>query len=152
MSPWVLYAFLAAVFAGITNVFAKVGIAGVDSAVATTIRGLVIAVFMGSLALYLGRFENLGMVTGRTWFFIVLTGIAGGLSWYTGFLALKLGGEATAVNAIDKLSIVFLLIFAVFFLREALTVSKGVGILFIVFGTLLVSLPWEQLKRLLHLN
>ncbi len=152
MTPWVFYAFLAAIFAGVTNVFAKVGISGIDATVATTVRGLVIAVFMGIAALSLGRFENLGAVPGKTWFFIALTGIAGGLSWYTGFLALKHGGEATAVNAIDKLSIVFLLLFAAFFLREALTVSKGLGVLLIVLGTLLVSMPWEQIKRLLHLS
>lgn len=149
---WIVYAFLAAVFAGVTNIFAKVGIAGMDATVATTVRGLAIAVFMGIAALSLGRFENLGAVPGKTWFFIVLTGIAGGLSWLMGFLALKYGGEVTAVNAIDKLSLIFLLVFAVLFLREALTIPKGIGILLIVFGTLLVSLPWEQLKRLLHLS
>lgn len=149
---WIFYAFLAAVFAGVTNIFAKVGIAGMDATVATTVRGLSIAVFMGIAALSLGRFENLGVVPGKTWFFIILTGIAGGLSWLMGFLALKYGGEATAVNAIDKLSLIFLLVFAVLFLREALTIPKGIGIILIVLGTLLVSLPWEQLKRLLHLS
>lgn len=149
---WIFYAFLAAIFAGVTNVFAKVGIAGIDATVATTVRGLAIAVFMGIAALSLGRFENLGAVPGKTWFFIVLTGIAGGLSWLMGFLALKYGGEATAVNAIDKLSLIFLLVFAVLFLKESLTIPKGIGIFLIVLGTLLVSLPWDHIKRLLHLN
>lgn len=148
---WIFYAFLAAIFAGITNIFAKVGIAGIDAAVATTVRGLTIALFMGIAALSLGRFEGISAVPGKTWFFIVLTGIAGGLSWFTGFLALKTGGEATVVNAIDKLSLIFLLIFAVLFLREALTVPKAIGVVLIVLGTLLVSLPWDQIKRLLHL-
>lgn len=141
---WVVYAFLAAFSAAIVGVLSKIGIAGMDAAVATTIRGLSIAVFMGAAALLLGRFEGIATTSPKTLTFIVLTGIFGGLSWLWGFLALKAGGDVTAVNAIDKLSLVFLLVLAVFFLGEGFTWAKFFGILCIIFGTLLVTLKPDQ--------
>jgi transporter family protein len=145
MTPWVLYAFLAALTAALVGVFSKIGIAGVDATVATALRGAVIALFMGGAALVLGRFDTLRAIEARPLFFIVLTGIAGGLSWFFGFLALKYGGDATAVNAIDKLSIVLLLGLAILFLGEAFTWWKATGAALIVVGTIFMSLPAEKL-------
>lgn len=145
---WVIYAFLAAIAAAIVGVLSKIGIAGVDATVATTIRGLSIAVFMGGAALLLGKFQGVMESSPKTVLFIVLTGIFGGLSWLWGFMALKAGGDATAVNAIDRLSLVFLLILAVFFLGESFTWAKLSGVLLIIFGTLLVTLKPEQLSQL----
>ncbi len=141
---WVVYAFLAALAAAIVGVLSKIGIAGVDATVATTIRGLSIAVFMGGAALLLGRFQGVMESSPKAILFIVLTGVFGGLSWLWGFLALKAGGEATAVNAIDRLSLVFLLVLAVLFLGEEFTWAKFTGVLCIILGTLLVTLKPEQ--------
>ncbi len=141
---WVVYAFLAALAAAIVGVLSKIGIAGVDATVATTIRGLSIAVFMGGAALMLGKFQGLMTSSPKAITFIILTGIFGGLSWLWGFMALKLGGDATAVNAIDRLSLVFLLVLAVLFLGESFTWAKFSGVLLIIAGTLLVTLKPEQ--------
>lgn len=145
---WGIYAFLAALAAAIVGVLSKVGIAGIDSTVATTVRGLSIAVFMGGAALLLGKFEGVMQTSPKTILFIVLTGIFGGLSWLWGFMALKAGGDATAVNAIDRLSLVFLLVLAVFFLGEEFTWAKFSGVLFIILGVLLVTLKSEQWAHL----
>ncbi len=141
---WILYAFLAALSAAVVGVLSKIGIAGMDATVATTIRGLSIAVFMGGAAMLLGRFEGLTAISPKTILFIILTGVFGGLSWLWGFLALKAGGDVTAVNAIDRLSLVFLLVLAIFFLGEEFTWAKFGGVLLIIGGTLLVTLKPEQ--------
>lgn len=148
---WVVYAFLAALAAAVVGVLSKIGIVGIDSTVATTIRGLSIAVFMGGAALLLGKFQGVMETSPKTILFIVLTGIFGGLSWLWGFMALKAGGDATAVNAIDRLSLVFLLVLAVFFLGEEFTWAKFWGVLFITFGVLLVTLKPEQWSNLFGL-
>ncbi len=145
---WVIYAFLAAIAAAIVGVLSKIGIVGIDATVATTIRGLSIAVFMGGAALLLGKFQGVMESSPKTVLFIVLTGIFGGLSWLWGFMALKAGGDATAVNAIDRLSLVFLLILAVFVLGESFTWAKLSGVLLIITGTLLVTLKPEQMNDL----
>lgn len=145
---WIIYSFLAALAAAIVGVLSKIGIVGIDATVATTIRGLSIAVFMGGAALLLGKFQGVMESSPKTILFIVLTGIFGGLSWLWGFMALKAGGDATAVNAIDRLSLVFLLILAVLFLGESFTWAKFSGVLLIVLGTLLVTLKPEQLSHL----
>lgn len=145
---WMLYAFLAALSAAVVGVLSKIGIVGIDSTVATTIRGLSIAVFMGGAALLLGKFEGVMQTSPKTILFIVLTGIFGGLSWLWGFMALKAGGDATAVNAIDRLSLVFLLVLAVLFLGESFTWAKFSGVLLIIAGTLLVTLKPEQWAHL----
>lgn len=145
---WVTYAFLAAIAAALVGILSKVGIAGIDSTVATTLRGLSIAVFMGGAALLLGKFQGVMETSPKTIIFIVLTGIFGGLSWLWGFMALKAGGDATAVNAIDRLSLIFLLILAVLFLGEHFTWAKFFGVLLIILGTLLVTLKPEQLSQL----
>lgn len=145
---WIIYAFLAALSAAAVGILSKVGIAGIDSTLATTLRGLSIAVFMGGAALLLGKWGTLTTTSPKTLIFIILTGIFGGLSWLWGFMALKAGGDVTAVNAIDRLSLVFLLILAIFFLGEEFTWTKFSGVLLIVCGTVLVSLKPEQLKNI----
>lgn len=141
---WVIYAFLAALAAAIVGVLSKIGIAGIDSTVATTIRGFSIAVFMGGAALLLGKFQGVMATSPKTILFIVLTGIFGGLSWLWGFMALKAGGDATSVNAIDRLSLVFLLVLAGFFLGEEFTWAKFSGVLLIILGIFLVTFKPEQ--------
>lgn len=146
---WGIYALLAALAAAVVGVLSKIGIAGVDATVATTIRGLSIAVFMGGSALFLGKLGSITTASPKAIIFIILTGIFGGLSWLWGFMALKLGGDATAVNAIDRLSLVFLLVLATLFLGEQFTWAKFSGVILIILGVLLVTLKPEQWTHLL---
>ncbi len=146
---WLTYAFLAALAAALVGVFSKIGIKEADPAVATAIRGITIAVFMLGMALWLGKLGGIGELSGRTLFFLILTGIAGGLSWLWGFMALKAGGDATAVNAIDRTSIIFLVIFAALFLSEAFTWTKAAGALLVAMGAFLLTVPFEKIRTLL---
>jgi transporter family protein len=149
MPQWSLYAFLAALSAALVGLLSKVGITGVDSTVATAIRGAVIALSMGGAALYLGKWPSVLEASPRSLFFIVLAGLFGGLSWLWGFIALKLGGDATAVGAIDRLSIVFLFVLAALFLGEKFTLLRLLGVGLIALGALLVTMSEEQLRGLL---
>ena len=145
MPIWVIYAFLASVSAALVGIFSKVGIKNIDSTVATAIRGFVIALSMGLTALVLGKWETLAVTSLRSILFIVLAGIFGGLSWLWGFLALQAGGDVTAVNAIDRMSIILIFVFAYFFLSEQFTVQKLVGVLFVAIGVVLVTMSRTQL-------
>mgnify|MGYP001058001083 CR=1 FL=1 len=144
---WITYAFLAALAAAVVGVLSKVGIAGIDATLATAIRGLSIAVFMGGAALFFSKWGALASTSPKTLLLIMLKDVFGGLSWLWGFIALKLGGDATAVNAIDRLSLVFLLILAVLFLGEEFTWTKLSGIILIVLGVLLATLKPEQWQQ-----
>ena len=148
MTPWVLYALLAAVSAAFVGIFSKVGITGIDSTLATSLRGLVIGLFMGGAALFLGKWETIAQTPPKSFLFIFLAAIAGGLSWLWGFMALKAGGEVSAVNALDKLSLLLVVIFAIMFLGEEFTWTKLGGALMIVIGTIFVSFKPEQMKGL----
>jgi transporter family protein len=128
---WLYWALLSALFAGLTAVLAKVGVRDVDSNLATAIRTVVILLFAWSIALITNA-QPLGSVPARTWLFLVLSGLATGLSWLCYFRALQLG-EASKVAPVDKLSVVVAIAFAGLFLREQLTWQHYVG------GTLIVS-------------
>lgn len=116
---WLGWAFLSAVFAGLTAVLAKVGVKDIDSNLATAIRTVVILVFAWSVALYRND-QQLSTVTPRTWLFLVLSGLATGASWLCYFRALQLG-QVAKVAPIDKLSVVIAMILAAVFLQERLT-------------------------------
>jgi transporter family protein len=147
MSAWVLYALLAAVSAAFVGIFSKVGIVGIDSTLATSLRGLIIGVFMGAAALFLGKWDAIAETTPKAFLFIFLAAIAGGLSWLWGFMALKAGGDVMAVNALDKLSLLLVVVFAILFLGEEFTWMKLFGAVMIVIGTILVSFKPEQIVR-----
>jgi transporter family protein len=138
---WLGWSLLSALFAGLTAVLAKVGVAGVDSNLATAIRTTVILIFAWAIALVTARPAELAMLSGRTWLFLALSGIATGLSWLCYFRALQLG-QASQVAPIDKLSVVFVLLFAALFLREPLTLRSGLGGLLIVAGA--IVLAWKR--------
>ena len=138
---WLYWSLLSALFAGLTAVLAKVGVAGVDSNLATAIRTSVILIFAWAMAFVTARPADIGSLSGRTWLFLALSGIATGLSWICYFRALQLG-EASQVAPIDKLSVVFVLIFAALFLREPLTLRSGIGGLLIVAGA--IVLAWKR--------
>lgn len=137
---WVLLGILSAVFAATVAILGKIGLQNIDSTFATTIRALVTAGFLFLVTLTTGKFSYLSSLNGKAMFFIVASGIAGALSWLAMFSALKIG-PATAVSALDRLSIIFVLIFAALFLSESLTLKSAVGGLLILLGT--VILVWK---------
>jgi transporter family protein len=139
-NSWIFWSLLSALFAGATAVLAKVGVTGVDSNLATAIRTTVILVFAWTFAFVTAKPAELGGLAGRTWLFLVLSGVATGLSWLCYFRALQLG-QASQVAPVDKLSVVFVLIFATVFLHEPFTLKSGLGGLLIAGGA--IVLAWK---------
>ena len=135
---WQFWAILAAIFAALTAIFAKVGIENVDSDYATFIRTLIIAAVLLVMLSVLGKWQSPGQLSGRTWLFLTLSGLATGASWLAYFRALKLG-DAARVAPLDKLSIVLVAIFGVVFLGEKLAPANWLGVVLILAGVLLVS-------------
>ena len=134
---WWIYALLSAFFAALVAVFAKVGIKGVDSDLATAIRTVVILFIAWGIVLAKGANSQLGGLTKQNWIFLILSGCATGLSWLFYFRALQLG-EVSKVAPIDKLSVALAIILSVVFLHEKLTWQEAVGAIFIMGGTLLL--------------
>lgn len=138
---WYTWALLSALFAGATAVLAKHGVAGINSHLATAIRTLVIVAFSWCIVFWYVPRHELSTIDRRTWIFLILSGIATGLSWLCYFRALQLG-DVSRVAAIDKLGLVFAILLAVVFLRERLTWLQWGGVILIVLGTVAVS--WKS--------
>ncbi|MFA6287254.1 MAG: EamA family transporter [Opitutaceae bacterium] len=136
---WLFWALLSALFAGLTAILAKIGVSGVDSNLAMAVRTSVVLVFAWGVALATGPANAMTGFSRRTWLFLVLSGLATGLSWLCYFRALKLG-EASKVAPIDKLSVVFVLLFAAMFLGEQITWRTGLGGGLIVAGAIVLAL------------
>lgn len=132
-----LFALIGAGFAALVAIFAKIGLEGVDTTFATTLRAIVMAVFLIVVALSLGKFDLGNLPPGRALFFITLSGIAGALSWLAMFAALKLG-PAPGVSAIDRTSVIFVLIFSILFLGTQFTWKAAIGALLIAMGAILL--------------
>jgi bacterial/archaeal transporter family protein len=139
VQSWQLWAILSAGFAALTAIFAKVGIENINSDFATFIRTIVILLVVAALLAVTGQWQSPATVSGRTYFFLLLSGIATGGSWLCYFRALKLG-DAARVAPIDKLSVVMVAIFAAVFLGERLSASNWLGVAFIATGAVLVAL------------
>ncbi|MGE0749412.1 MAG: EamA family transporter [Variibacter sp.] len=137
-SSWQLWALLSAIFAALTAIFAKVGVENISSDLATLIRTIVILVLIASIVLATGQLRNPSSVAGRTYLFLVLSGLATGASWLCYFRALKLG-QAGQVAPIDKLSVVLVAIFGVLFLGEKLSTLNWLGVALIGAGAILVA-------------
>jgi transporter family protein len=135
---WLRWAILSAFFAALTAVLAKLGVAGVNSNVATAIRTTVVLGFTWLLAIPGLRESPLDGLSGRAWLFLTLSGLATGLSWICYFRALQLG-KASQVAPIDKLSVVGVLIFAALVLGEKLTTREYVGAGLIASGAVLMA-------------
>jgi bacterial/archaeal transporter family protein len=135
---WVFWAFLSAIFAAATALLAKVGVAGIDSNLATAIRTSVIVIFIWSIALSLEKHHALSDISRRSWVFLVLSGICTGLSWLCYFRALQLG-PASSVAPVDKLSVVFVILGAWLFLGEKLTPIKIGGASLIAIGATILA-------------
>lgn len=138
---WIFYALLAAVFAAAVAIFGKLGLKALDPTLATAVRSVIMAGFMICAAFALGKFNgwNLQAFTGKEWLLIAGAGVAGALSWLFYFIALK-EGPAAGVSALDRLSVVFVVILAAVFLGEALTWKTILGATLITTGALLFVL------------
>lgn len=136
---WILYATISAVFAALVAIFGKIGLKEVDSTLATTVRAVVMALFLVIVAFSLGKFNALDSITGKPLLFIILSGVAGALSWLFYFFAIKTG-PVSGVVAIDRTSVVFALVLAALFLGESLTIKTAFGGVLILGGALLVAL------------
>jgi transporter family protein len=135
---WPFWALLSAAFAALTAVFAKVGIENINSDFATFIRTVVILCILGAILVGTGQWQPLGSVSGRTYLFLALSGLATGASWICYFRALKLG-DAARVAPIDKLSVVLVALFGTAFLGERLSLPNWLGVGFIAAGAVLVA-------------
>jgi transporter family protein len=138
-SGWFIWALLSAVFAALTAIFAKVGLGGVNSDMATLIRTVVIFGVLGAFVYATGKWTNPLELSSKTWTFLVLSGLATGASWTCYFRALKVG-DASKVAPVDKLSLVLVVVFAFIFLGERPSTQEWVGILMVGAGVLVLAL------------
>lgn len=137
-SHWLAWSLLSAVFAGATAVLAKVGVAGINSNLATAIRTSVVLVFVWALAAPVVSSAALAGISRRTWLFLGLSGLATGLSWVCYFRALQLG-QASQVAPVDKLSVIFAIALAGWFLHEPLTWHHWAGGFLILAGAVILA-------------
>lgn len=135
---WLGWALLSALFAAITAVLAKLGVAHVEPNLATAIRTTVVVLFAWAIAIGLGTHNGLHAIERRSWMFLAASGLATGLSWICYFRALSLG-QASKVAPIDKLSVVFVILLAWPVLGEALTARKVLGGALIVAGAIVMA-------------
>lgn len=138
-ASWVYWALLSAVFAALTAIFAKIGIQGVDSDLATLIRTMIILVILAAFVWFTGKWSNPGELSIKTWLFLSLSALATGASWVCYFRALQIG-DAAKVAPIDKLSLVLVAIFAFVFLGERPNLYGWVGIALVSLGVLLIAI------------
>ena len=137
-SNWFYWALLSAMFAALTAIFAKVGLAGVDADLATLIRTGVILLVLSGFVVCAGKWSNPFQLSGKTWLFLVLSGLATGASWVCYFRALKMG-EASKVAPVDKLSLLLVAVFAFLFLHERPSAREWTGILLVGSGVLVLA-------------
>ena len=135
---WLFWAILSALFAGATAILAKIGVANINSNLATAIRTSVILLFTWTIAFLTTRGSDVWSVGRKTWVFLILSGIATGLSWLCYFRALQLG-EVSKVAPIDKLSVVVAMSLAIAFLGEKLNLREGIGAGLIVLGAIVLA-------------
>ena len=136
---WFFWALLSAVFAALTAIFAKLGLEGVDSDLATLVRTTVIIGVLAGFVYFTGKWSNPLLLSSRTWLFLVLSGLATGASWVCYFRALKIG-DASKVAPVDKFSLLLVAVFAFLFLGERPSVREWFGILMVGAGVLLLAL------------
>ena len=135
---WFYWALLSAIFAALTAIFAKVGIQGVDSDLATLIRTAIIIVVLSAFVAYTGKWANPLELSPKTWLFLGLSGLATGASWVCYFRALKIG-DASKVAPVDKLSLVLVAVFAFAFLGERPSLREWSGISMVAGCVLLLA-------------
>ena len=138
-SSWFYWALLSAIFAALTAIFAKIGIRGVDSDLATLIRTSIILVVLALFVWLTGKWSNPLALPRHTWIFLTLSGLATGASWVCYFRALQIG-EASKVAPVDKFSLVLVAIFAVIFLGERPELAEWAGIALVAAGVLVLAI------------
>lgn len=136
---WFVFALGSAVFAALTTILAKVGIEGVGSNLATAIRTMVVVGLAWGMVFLTGEQSGIANVDKKSWIFLILSGVATGLSWLCYYKAIQIG-DVSKVVPVDKLSIVFTLVLAFAFLHERFTTKSIFGIIFIGIGTILLVL------------
>lgn len=139
MQSWLIFALLSAVFAALVAILGKIGISKIDTNLATTVRAVIMALFLLGIAAVTGKFEQLSTIDSKAFMFILFSGIAGALSWLFYFIALK-NGPVTGVAAVDRTSVVFVLIFSILILGGKLTAKSLLGAIFITIGAILMSI------------
>ncbi len=136
---WFLFALLSAIFAALTSILAKIGIDGVNSNLATAIRTVVVVIMAWGMVFLTNTQNEMTQISKKSWIFLILSGLATGASWLCYYRALQIG-KATRVVPVDKLSVVFTILFAFLFLHEELTIRSLTGCVLIGIGTLLMVL------------
>jgi transporter family protein len=136
---WQVWAILSALFAALTAILAKVGVAGINSDFATFVRTIVVLLALAAILFATGQYQRLGSVPTRSYVFLALSGLATGASWVCYFRALKMG-PASLVAPLDKMSVVLVAILGVLFLGEKLSLRNWTGIAMIAAGAILVAI------------
>lgn len=136
---WKYYAILSAVFAALTAIFAKIGVTGVNSNLATAIRTVIILLITWGIVLFSGTVSSMKELTKNNWAFLILSGVATGLSWLFYFKALQMG-NASKVAPIDKLSVIFTILLSFLILREPVSWKVMAGGFLIVAGGIVILL------------
>jgi transporter family protein len=138
---WLIFALLSSITAALVAIFGKMGLKGVDSTLATTIRAIIMTAFLVLVSFSLKKFDGFSLksIASKDWLLIVLAGIAGALSWLFYFFALK-SGSATNVVVIDRLSLVFVIILAAIFLRENFGWGTAIGAFLMIAGAIIIVL------------
>lgn len=136
---YLIYALMSSIFASLTAIFIKLGLSDINSNLATAIRTIIILIMSWIIVFHTNSFENIKNINSKNLIFLIVSGIATGLSWIFYFKALQIG-EVSKVAVIDKLSIAFTVILAFIFLKETITLKTVIGIIFIIAGTLIITL------------
>jgi transporter family protein len=139
VSYWQLWAVLSAVFAALTAIFAKLGVENINSDLATLIRTIVVVCVLGVIVYATQQFQSPAAISGRTYLFLLLSGLGTGASWLCYFRALQLG-DAGQVAPVDKFSVVLVAIFGATFLGESLSLLNWLGVLFVALGGILAAI------------
>lgn len=134
---WWIFALLSAFFAALTAIFAKIGIKGVDTDLATAIRTVIILILAWGIAFFRGGTSTIHLLTKHNLIFLCLSGIATGLSWIFYFKALQVG-KVAQVAPVDKLSVAIAIILSVLFLNEKISALGILGVAFIIIGTIII--------------
>lgn len=144
---WVLFAFASAFFAGVTSILAKIGVKDVDSHVATAIRTIIVLIFSWIMVFIIGSQSTIVNIDGKTFLFLILSGLSTGGSWLCYFKALQLG-NVNKVVPIDKSSTILTMILAFIFLNEKITINMVIGMIGIAIGTYLMIQKKEKAEKI----
>lgn len=136
---WFVFALTSALFAALTSIFAKIGIEGINSNLATAIRTIVVLFMAWGMVFFTGTQNQIGNIGQRSWIFLILSGMATGFSWLFYYKALQIG-EASKVVPVDKFSVVITMIMAFVILKETVTLKTVLGGIFITIGTFIMIL------------